>query len=178
MTDFLSAPYAAAAERSQPMTREEFEAFYRETAPGLRSYIRRITGNHDDDLLHDAYVRLLGVRTSHLEPRQVRSYLYRIATTILCDRWRRVRRHRAWQAETAYLAGDHQPDLPESGFARCFGQLELRERMMLWLAHVEGLEHKEIAGVMALRSASVRVLLFRARRRLERILRENGWEQA
>ena len=36
---------------------------------------------------------------------------------------------------------------------------------MLWLAHVEGMTHHEIASVLGLRAASVRSMLFRARQR-------------
>jgi len=47
-----------------------------------------------------------------------------------------------------------------------------RERQLLWLAHAEGYSHKEIAEVTGLVSASVRLLLFRARRKIGRFLRE------
>lgn len=45
---------------------------------------------------------------------------------------------------------------------------------MLWLAHVEGFDHREIAGMLGLEPASVRVLLFRARKRLVAILTKLG----
>jgi RNA polymerase sigma-70 factor (ECF subfamily) len=47
-----------------------------------------------------------------------------------------------------------------------------RERQLLWLAHAEGYSHREIAQVTGLAATSIRLLLFRARRRLARILRE------
>jgi DNA-directed RNA polymerase specialized sigma24 family protein len=39
---------------------------------------------------------------------------------------------------------------------------------------VEGYAHDEIAGTLDLKEKSVRVLLFRARHNLARILRQNG----
>jgi RNA polymerase sigma-70 factor (ECF subfamily) len=42
---------------------------------------------------------------------------------------------------------------------------------MLWLAHAEGYSHREIAQVMGLNTASVRLLLFRARRKIAGLLR-------
>jgi DNA-directed RNA polymerase specialized sigma24 family protein len=45
---------------------------------------------------------------------------------------------------------------------------------LLWLAYVEGYAHNEIAGTLDLNEKSIKVLLFRARRNLERILRQNG----
>jgi DNA-directed RNA polymerase specialized sigma24 family protein len=45
-----------------------------------------------------------------------------------------------------------------------------RERQLLWLAHAEGYSHREIAEVTGLGSASIRLLLFRARRKIARLL--------
>jgi DNA-directed RNA polymerase specialized sigma24 family protein len=56
---------------------------------------------------------------------------------------------------------------------RCFEKLKPRERALPWLAYVEGYAHDEIAGTRSERE-SIKGLLFRARRNLERILRENG----
>jgi DNA-directed RNA polymerase specialized sigma24 family protein len=43
---------------------------------------------------------------------------------------------------------------------------------------VEGYAHNEIAGTLDLNEKSIKVLLFRARRHLERILRQNGLSEA
>ena len=53
---------------------------------------------------------------------------------------------------------------------RMFSQLAVQQRQMLWLAYVEGADHREIAAALGLRERSVRVLLFRARRKLARLL--------
>ncbi len=50
-------------------------------------------------------------------------------------------------------------------------QMKPRERQMLWLAHAEGYSHREIAKVMGLNAASIRLLLFRARRKIAALLR-------
>jgi RNA polymerase sigma-70 factor (ECF subfamily) len=51
-----------------------------------------------------------------------------------------------------------------------FQRLSPRERQLLWLAHVEGLTHRDVATTLGLSEGSVPVLLFRARRRLEALL--------
>jgi RNA polymerase sigma-70 factor (ECF subfamily) len=51
-------------------------------------------------------------------------------------------------------------------------QMRPRDRQLLWLAHAEGYSHNEIAEVMGLGSASIRLLLFRARRKIARLLGE------
>jgi len=54
--------------------------------------------------------------------------------------------------------------------ARVFEQLRPQQRQLMWLAYVEGAEHREIAAALGLRQGSVRVLLHRARRKLAALL--------
>ena len=51
------------------------------------------------------------------------------------------------------------------------GTLKATDREMLWLAYAEGCSHAEIAEILEVKAASVRVLLFRARTRLVALLR-------
>jgi RNA polymerase sigma-70 factor (ECF subfamily) len=57
---------------------------------------------------------------------------------------------------------------------RLFRQLKPRERALLWMAYVEGFDHREIGAALQLGERSVRVLLFRARRKLAGMVREQG----
>lgn len=61
--------------------------------------------------------------------------------------------------------------------ARTFEELSQRERALLWLAYVEGESHEEIATSLGLRRRSIKVLLFRARRRLRDLLKAKGLVQ-
>jgi len=60
------------------------------------------------------------------------------------------------------------PTEPSAGstLARSMARLKPRERDLLWLAYAQGSSHKEIAQVLGLKAASIKLLLFRARRRL------------
>jgi RNA polymerase sigma-70 factor (ECF subfamily) len=49
-------------------------------------------------------------------------------------------------------------------------QLKPRERELLWLAYVEGMNHEEIAAATGLRALSIKILLFRARRKAAGLL--------
>jgi RNA polymerase sigma-70 factor, ECF subfamily len=51
-------------------------------------------------------------------------------------------------------------------------QMRPRERQLLWLAHAEGYSHREIAEITGLSAAGIRLLLFRARRKVARLLRK------
>ena len=58
--------------------------------------------------------------------------------------------------------------------SRVFEELKPRERALLWLAHVEESDHEEIAEALGLKAKSIRVLLFRARKRLGELLTKRG----
>ena len=45
----------------------------------------------------------------------------------------------------------------------------------LWLAYVEGASHREIASSLGMAEGSVRVVLYRARKRLAGMLQDHGW---
>ena len=50
-------------------------------------------------------------------------------------------------------------------------RLRPRERALLWLAYAQGHAHTEIADTLGVKTGSVKLLLFRARRKLAGILR-------
>ena len=160
--------------------RERFDALYERTAPRLRSYLRRLTGSPEiaDDLLQDAYVRFLGAAPPVMTEEQTMSYLYTIATRLTYDRWRRDRLERSW-AESVRTAAD-EPGDADAGeplspdVQAALDVLHPRERALLWLAYVEGRPHREIAPILGVRTPSVKVLLFRARRQLAGLLDARG----
>jgi RNA polymerase sigma-70 factor, ECF subfamily len=106
-----------------------------------------------------------------MDAAESRSYLFKIATNLLRDRWRR-----AELPDTGNTTNQSCEDDPETrtDVRRAFDRLKPRERQLLWLAHVEGFDHKEIARVTEVRVTSVRVLLFRARRKLADALRQHS----
>jgi RNA polymerase sigma-70 factor (ECF subfamily) len=155
------------------MDQDEFTAFYHETAPVLRGYIRRVSGEAADDLLQETYLRFLRAKPPAEDRAALKAYLYTTATAAIYDRWRKLRRERLWSL--AFRFREEVPAAAGDGdVTRCFQKLKPRERALLWLAYVEGYAHGEIAGTLDLSEKSVKVLLFRARRNLERILRQNG----
>jgi len=152
------------------MDQTAFGDFYRRTSRSLWSYVYRVTGNaaDADDIVQDAFCRLLRGRPD-ADEEQRRRYLFRIASNLVVDRWRR-------QERAADAARHHVPpplacDAPgHEDVARTFARLVPRERALLWLAYVEGQSHNEIAEALGLARDSVKVLLFRARKRLRDLL--------
>lgn len=153
------------------MDEAEFRAFYQRTARPLWGYLFRVSGDRHaaDDLLQESYCRFLTAARPAMDAAESKSYLFRIATNLLRDRWRRHR-------EMVEL-GEHEAEPGERGpeeqvdVRRALQYLKPRERELLWLAYVEGWKHKEIAVATGLRAGSIRLLLFRARRKLAEVLR-------
>jgi RNA polymerase sigma-70 factor (ECF subfamily) len=162
---------------AEALSREGFEAFYGRTAPALRAYIRRVSGNaaFADDILQESYIRLLGAPP--LEEAQRKSYLYRTATNLITDERRaQGRRRRWWQLTAPRPEAVDSPIDVTADVERLFARLTTQERALLWLAYIDGASHREIAEVLRLRESSIKVLLFRARRKMEGLLREHGFE--
>ena len=152
-----------------------FEAFYRQTAAPLRAYVVRVIGSvaPADDIVQDAYLRLLRAPPPIRDPVQLRAYLFRIASNLIHDYWRRQRRERDLSERDMSEPNAVNPDIPlRLDMARSFEQLRPQQRQLMWLAYVEGADHREIAAALGLRERSVRVLLHRARRKLATFLRQ------
>ena len=151
------------------MTETEFENFYNEHSRPLWAYVRRIANSMEiaDDLVQESFMRFLGA-TLQTDTNK-RAYLYRIATNLVYDSFRRNTREMKRQThineEVAY-----EPFAADSDMTKVFDKLKTQERALLWLAYVEGHQHDEIAEMLGLKSLSVRVLLFRARRKLAALL--------
>lgn len=159
-----------------PMDSDAFAAFYSRSARPLWAYLARVSGDASlaDDLMQESYVRFLCAERPEalLAEGEVaaRKYLFRIATNLLRDHWRRPRAASLDEiGEEVLAARPAQSDL-QAVTTTVLRQLRSRDRQLLWLAYAEGYSHKEIAEIVGLASASVRLLLFRARRRAARIL--------
>ena len=163
--------------RALHMTEEAFRAFYERTARPLWAYLARTTGEPHtaDDLLQEAYYRLLRASVAFEDDAHRKNYLFRIATNLLRDRHRRPALEVALPEDERDqpLAGDASS--PHAATARremdrAIRSLRPRDRQLLWLAYAQGMSHAEISGALGLRTGSVKQLLYRARTRLAAML--------
>ena len=177
---------AEEAEGTFCMDEESFRGFYERTARSLWAYLSRACGDPAlaDDLLQDAYYRLLRAALPETTEAHRKNYLFRIATNLLRDHWRR---HKPTEPlPESESESESQSDQTMLGFAhysadqirqqsdlsRALATLKPRERELLWMAYVEGFSHKEIAASVGLKAGSIRLLLFRARHKLAGLLHE------
>jgi len=155
------------------MDEQAFYSFYTKTAGALRAYVARASGdlNQADDIVQESFLRLLRMPAASGDPQQLRPLLFRIASNLMTDEWRRRRRATNAAAAHGLEPPASTPDMAlRLDMIRGFQQLKPQQRQMMWLAYVEGADHGEIALALGLRQGSVRVLLHRARRRLASLL--------
>jgi RNA polymerase sigma-70 factor (ECF subfamily) len=179
----LETPFAALGATTfrrtpkRPMDEAKFEAFYRKTAGRIWSYIYRMTGDAAtaDDLMQKTFFRFLRSNPAIADDDHLRHYVFKTATNLVFDHFRETKRNRERLG--------HPPRMPDlradrgelrHDMMRVFAELKPQERALLWLAHVEGSSHDEIAEAMGVKAKSVRVMLFRARKRLGDLLTRRG----
>ena len=161
------------------MDESAFASFYDATKQQLWLYIAKIVRDAAvaDDIFQEAYIKFLQKTLREKSELAMKSYLYRIATNLVNDHWRKQKRTRKWfSSETGEQAArngaadiDMRHDLGDA-----LGHLAPQQRMMVWLAYVEEYTHREIAEILDLKENSVKVLLHRAKQKLLEIFKDKG----
>jgi RNA polymerase sigma-70 factor (ECF subfamily) len=164
-----SVPAPHRAQRMTEVDALEFQHLYDAHSRALLSYLVAVTARRDvaEDLLQELFVRVLTRPIPVMDTDATRRYLFRIATNLLHDRWR--------AGDTLPFAEPAEPShttdpITPLDIRAALAHLKPRERELLWLAYVEGLDHAEIAAATGLQRLSVRMLLFRARKKAAQLL--------
>ena len=76
------------------MDESAFTSFYAGTARALRAYVAHAFGDltHVDDIVQESFLRVLRLPAAPDDPQQLRPLLFRIASNLMMDEWRRRRR--------------------------------------------------------------------------------------
>lgn len=159
------------------MDEETFRGFYERNARGLWAFLARLTGDREqaDDLLQETFYRFLRAASTYESESHRRNSLYRIATNLVHDARRRNQSRAPLLASNSDIENVSTSDQAgaterSADLTRALASLKPRERAMLWLAYAEGASHDEIAGAMGIRVASLKPMLFRARRKMAALL--------
>jgi RNA polymerase sigma-70 factor, ECF subfamily len=161
-----------------PMDNDAFAGFYERSARPLWAYLARVSGEPAlaDDLMQESYVHFLCAARACDGEVAARRYLFRIATNLLKDHWRRAKPASIDEIPEELFAVSPHAQQTESRamLGPALAALRPRDRQLLWLAYAEGYSHREIAEVTGLASASIRLLLFRARGKMAGLLRQRA----
>lgn len=176
---------SSATDETLQMDEDTFRAFYERTSRSLWVYLSRITGDSQraDDLLQESYYRFLRTSRACASDAHRRNYLFRIATNLVRDDRRRRHITHVELSEAPERASLRTDDdvagraERRTDVARAMARLKPRERDLLWLAYAQGSSHQEIAEVLGLKTGSIKLLLFRARRRLAALLQGSRYDR-
>ena len=138
---------SCAPDNTLQMDEETFRGFYTRTSGMVWAYLARATNDPAaaDDLLQEAYYRLLRSTTTFESDDHRRNYLFRIATNLIRDRYRRPR------PDSTQLPEHAEADIPatedlarqtqqRTDLQRAMAQLSHRERELVWLAYRPGID--------------------------------------
>jgi len=153
-----------------------FRDLYARTAKPIWAYLVRSSGNATlaDDLLQETYFRMIRAGFEPESDDHARNFLFKVASNLLRDHFRASKRSPLPLEINPATEGGQRRSALSSDVQKILQTLKPRERELLWLGHVERFSHKEIAQIMNLKPASIRLLLFRARKKLAERLQEAG----
>lgn len=134
-----------------------------------------------EDLTQDTFVKaLLSLAEGH---GNIKAWLYMVARNLYLNHRKSEKRNISWD-EVQYqedIAGDSllAEIICSEKYKLLFqgiNQLSANKREILQLQYFSGLTQKEIAAILGLSDANVRVLALRAKRELKCFLEENGYD--
>jgi len=156
------------------MDEAAFRELYQRTARPLWGYLARATGNDAlaDDLLQETFFRMIRAGFQPESDDHARNFLFKVATNLVRDYYRSPKRDTLPLEHSPAVDGPEHRVRLRRDVQRIFKNLKPRERELLWLGHVEQFSHREIAEILGLKPGSIRLLLFRARRKLAALMEE------
>ncbi len=158
----------------------DFKRFYEKHSKAFWRFILKTCGDESmaDDIFQESYFKFLRANPQNLNEHQLKAYLFKIAVRLVIDH------HRKIQVEQKSLMNFHFDERKDGDIFLSmdmeilFKQLKPKERTLLWLAYIEGYRHREIADITGIKEKSVRVQLFRVKKKFAAILREKGYNGA
>jgi len=160
--------------------KKTWEKFYEKYSRSFWLYIFKICGDEQisDDVFQESLYKFLKTKIIFQNEKQMLAYLYKIAYRLIIDKARRIKvEKKAFDEEQRSYRNEITKKNPYSeiyfslDMEKTFKTLKPKERMLLWLAYVEGYSHEEIAEMTENRESSVKVQLFRAREKFANVLK-------
>ena len=159
-----------------PADEAELSNLYMRYRGEILAFLLPMTRDHEvaEDLLQDAFIRLIREARAGRMPDNVRAWLYRVATNLAISRGRRVA---TWLRIVPRLLDRDEPPRPEAEFLQherdaelhaALGRLRSDGRAALLLA-AQGFNGHEIATAIGRSELATRTLLYRSRIELRRL---------
>jgi RNA polymerase sigma-70 factor (ECF subfamily) len=166
---------------------DSFRLLFRRWSPRLGRFLMQATGSREtaEDLLQEAFLRILRAAPRFTPRGEVGSWMYRICANLAYSHWRRIRSARSRsQGLAESLMGRARKKTPETHRAlSAFGDdvrvalrdLPENQRMVFLLKVEQGLRYDEIASVLKCPVGTAKSRFHHAVRKLREALRD--WEE-
>ena len=157
------------------MTTWTAEELFRRDYPKLAGWVGRLVD--DDDTAHEiaseAFVRLL---SRNIQPDSPARYLYMIATNLVRDHWRKVRRERQAIGDVIAVAAVEPVICPtqDMDVRHLIASLPPRLREPFLLHYYGGFGIREVASLLGRPEGTIKADLFAARAELKAALAEES----
>lgn len=164
---------------------ESFEEIVKRHKNSIIYFIQRYTKNIDiaEDLAQDVFLYVLIHKKNYRFEYSLKTYLYTIAKSKALNYIKREKRIVAID-EKEYENIKDVEELEEKVFKNeraenlknAIQKLKLEYQNVIYLADIEELSYKEIGHVLNKTTSNVKILIYRARRALEKIILEEGYK--
>ena len=163
--------------------KESFKGFYKKHSRSLWFFIYKTCGDESmaDDIFQESFSKYLRAEPVKLNEYQQKAYLFKVAYRLIIDQVRKIKvqKEKYSEMETDTDVGFEESKEQEISTAldmeKTFKLLAPKESTLLWLAYAEGYSHKEIATITHSKEKSIKVKLFRVKKKFARILRQRGY---
>jgi len=134
-----------------------------------------------EDLMQDTFLKaLLSLNETHTN---MKAWLYLVARNLFFNYKKKEKQSVSWE-EDSFCGETGNRSLPEQLIEsekqqmlwKAMNRLSENKREILQLQYLGGFSQREIAAMLCLTPANVRVLALRARRELKKYLEENGYD--
>jgi RNA polymerase sigma-70 factor (ECF subfamily) len=149
---------------------DAFDAFYRENAERLQTFLRHATGSPQaaEDLMQETFTGIWQRPNGYMPDQgSLRTYLYGIARKRAAEWWRKQRPKETSGVEPTVAS----TETISVAINEALQRLPPEQRTLLWLREVEGQSYAELAEIVGIPVGTVRSRLFAAREALRQIWR-------
>ena len=159
---------------------DALRSLVRHATPRVRRWALVQTGDADaaDDVTQEVLIHMVASLDSLRQPERIETWLYRATRNAAVDLFRRSRRHAEAEPldDEKLVSAVPGPEEQRAGteinrlLVSAFRELPRRQREVFDLVELQGMTAAQTAELLGIRSATVRVNLFKARAALRRRL--------
>lgn len=162
--------------------KESFEKIVIRYKDSIIYFIQRYVKSVDiaEDLAQDVFVYILIHKKNYKFEYSLKTYLYTIAKSKALNYIKRERRivelDEKQLEDVEELEEKVFKDERAENLKKCIQKLKIEYQNAIYLADIEEMSYKEIAHILKKTDSSVKVLIYRARKALEKVVIEEGYK--